>query len=470
MNNVVTENFLISGNKFSNTSLLLLLIIIVGLYFRVTMVVETKVDYPVRADAKQYISYAYNIIYNKIYSKDNPFYVNADDELAIKKNVKPDALRTPGYPLFIALFIQGNSLDVTLKRVCYAQAILSTLVIVLVFFLLSSIIPKSLALLAALLTAISPHLISMNVYFLTEALFIFILFVHVFFLLKMLDTSNKYYMVFTGVTLGLAFLVKPVMTYMPWFLIALVVINFNKKKAFIFSISFLIGYGIFYIPWACRNFIVLGDINPSSLGVESIHNGMYLGFMYEKIPESYGRPYAFVPNFKDIQSMSTVLLMVYERFLQEPFLYAIWYLFEKPRIFLSWDIIQGMGDVFIYPVIKSPYESTIGFTVTHSIMKNIQPILNILALLCTVAVWLPTRITKLSDKIVIAGRGLAVILIYFLLIHIVATPLPRYAIPIYPIIYCLSIIMLYSIYNCLLHHKGCFKKIGDPVRRGGPQR
>ena len=66
-----------------------------------TTVLNTEVIKPLRADAGQYFMYAYNLRHKHTYSHqvDNP-----DD---LKSPVKPDAVRSPGYPLFLALFVDG---------------------------------------------------------------------------------------------------------------------------------------------------------------------------------------------------------------------------------------------------------------------------------------------------------------------------------------------------------------------------
>src|SRR5215831_7417054 len=70
-------------------------IIILGVlaaYFRVVAVQETRVDNPIRADARDYYLSAYNLTHHSVYS-------HSPDEIV------PDAYRSPGLPLIISAFM-----------------------------------------------------------------------------------------------------------------------------------------------------------------------------------------------------------------------------------------------------------------------------------------------------------------------------------------------------------------------------
>ena len=118
-----------------------------------------------------------------------------------------------------------------------------------------------------------------------------------------------------------------------------------------------------------------------------------------------------------------------------------WYIIGKPSMFFSWDMIVGMGDVFIYPVSTSPYHHNKGFFgFTHRAMKSIHGLLTLLAVVTSVFVWFPFAKTTLSEKGLIVARFISLVVIYFILVHIVGTPLPRYSVPLQPFIYGLSVL------------------------------
>lgn len=81
--------------KIIKVFLPLVLIIISGFYLRCESVVNTEVINPLRADAGQYFMYAYNLRHKHTYSHQvgNPGDLDSP--------VNPDAVRSPGYPLFL---------------------------------------------------------------------------------------------------------------------------------------------------------------------------------------------------------------------------------------------------------------------------------------------------------------------------------------------------------------------------------
>jgi ABC-type iron transport system FetAB permease component len=109
-------------------------------------------------------------------------------------------------------------------------------------------------------------------------------------------------------------------------------------------------------------------------------------------------------------------------------------------MFLSWNIVVGMGDVFIYPVHISPYHHTGWFYLSHKIMEVMHWPLVVLALLTSVAVWLPVARGSLSDNGLIVSRFVSLMIVYFILVHLVGTPLPRYSIPLRPLIYGMAVL------------------------------
>ena len=74
------------------SSLLILAIVLtVGFYLRFVSLKETQVIQPLRADAKDYFLYAYNLRHEHIYSKDVRSIAGPESI------VSPDAVRSPGY-------------------------------------------------------------------------------------------------------------------------------------------------------------------------------------------------------------------------------------------------------------------------------------------------------------------------------------------------------------------------------------
>ena len=149
--------------------LALFIVLGIGLHLRLQAVLQTSIIAPVRSDAADYVSYAYNMTMFGVYSRTlTIFQKNAEIP-------EPDAVRNPGYPLMLIPFLREWPSQKAYYQILIFQAILSTLTIALIYSACRTFLPYPLAIGAAVLTAISPHLINMNVYLLTESLYSFLL-------------------------------------------------------------------------------------------------------------------------------------------------------------------------------------------------------------------------------------------------------------------------------------------------------
>lgn len=81
--------------------LLLALILILGFYLRVGSAAGTAVIQPLRADARDYFMYAYNLRHKHVYSRNSTSLHKSDFQPA------SDAARSPGYPIFLSAFVSG---------------------------------------------------------------------------------------------------------------------------------------------------------------------------------------------------------------------------------------------------------------------------------------------------------------------------------------------------------------------------
>ncbi|NJL60252.1 MAG: hypothetical protein HC887_12100 [Desulfobacteraceae bacterium] len=68
-------------------------------------------------------------------------------------------------------------------------------------------------------------------------------------------------------------------------------------------------------------------------------------------------------------SLSSFSKIFWSRFQERPIRYISWYLFEKPYYFWSWNILVGQGDVYIYEIKKSLYQTSAAANFTREIMK-----------------------------------------------------------------------------------------------------
>ena len=414
------------------TALILIGVFAAGLYLRIEMTNKTVIDKPIRADAADYYLYAYNLAKYGVYSRQRP------SQIADGAPV-PDAHRTPGYSLFLLPFIKISPLQKMVGLVVLTQAIISALTILTAFVFFRSFLNRPWAMGGAFLVAISPHLVTFNIYVLTESLFTFFLVLLGWSMAAVAQSKSRLPALIAGLVLGISLLIRPTMLYFIAFLIPAFFVFFQKKKAWALAVFLVVGFGLTYGPWVLRNKLV----NPgkSTLAIATIHKGMYPNLIYNNDSKTYGFPNRFDPTWGQRRDTPSVLKEISRRFKNEPLEYIRWYIIGKPSMFFSWDMIVGMGDVFIYPVFTSPYHHHKGFFgLTHRVMKSLHGLLTMLALLTSIFVWFPVTKKILSEKGLIVTRFASLVLIYFILVHIVGTPLPRYSVPLRPFIYGLSML------------------------------
>ena len=130
-----------------------------------------------------------------------------------------------------------------------------------------------------------------------------------------------------------------------------------------------------------------------------------------------------------------MLAEIGRRFADRPVAYAGWYLIGKPWMFLSFDIVDGAGDVFVYPVKTSAYHESRLLAASRGLMRVLHAPIVLAALATCVYVWLPRARRRLGEPALFAARCVALVLAYFLVLHVVTLPLPRYATPLRPMIH-----------------------------------
>ena len=414
------------------TALIIIGVFTAGLYLRIEMASKTVVDTPIRADAAEYYLYAYNLEKYGVYSRQRPSQI--EDYIPV-----PDAHRTPGYSLFLLPFIKIYPPLKMVGFVVVTQAIISALTILTAFVFFRSFIDGPWALGAAFLVAISPHLVAFNIYMLTESLFTFFLVLLGWSMSAVAQNESRLHALIAGLVLGVSLLIRPTMLYFIAFLIPAFFVFFQKKKAWVLAVFLIIGFGVTYGPWVLRNKLV----NPrkSTLAIATIHKGMYPNLIYNNDSQTYGFPNRFDPTWGQRRDTPSVLKEISRRFKNEPIKYIRWYIIGKPAMFFSWDMIVGMGDVFIYPVLTSPYHHPNGiFDLTHRVMWSLHGLLTVLALATSIFLWFPIAKRMLTQEGLIVARFVSLVMIYFILVHIVGTPLPRYSVPLRPFIYGLSML------------------------------
>ena len=417
--------------------LLLAGILLFGLHLRLETAEHTRIQNPTRADAGDYTAYAYNLDRHGIYSR------NKASAFGNTAAPQPDALRSPGYPAFLSL-LTSSKLEIFITRSVYTQALISTLTLIIIALLANAIVGKLASLIVVLLAAISPHLILANSYILTETFYTFFLCLTLLTIARAQITGRQMLWMTAAILLAATTLIRPTTQYFIFLLAALAWYSTDKNnRAKISSVVVLIFVLISSI-WMIRNLQAIGQPSDPQLMINGLHHGMYPGFMHNNQAATYGFPYRYDPQSADISgSVHSVLAAIFERFINQPIEYIKWYC-SKPAYFFQWDLIQGNG-IFIYPALTSTYyaEGSI-FDLTHSFMRFMHPVLVIMSIAGIITGCLSTKYTLLSNKQRRVACLLSTMYLYFIFIHIIVAPFPRYSIPIRPLTYLLALLAAYS--------------------------
>ena len=415
------------------------LIVLMALCLRTVATTHTVIDNPYRADVAQYYNTAYNLQAYGVYSH----VVNVVD--GQEAAPRPDAFLTPVYPLFLSLIVDGLPDQQIFAEASGYQALLGALAVLLTLLLYQRFSPW-IALPAGLLTAISPHLISIGTFMLSETLFSVLL------MLSLLVLSygfrrDRWYLpslLAGGVLLGLSSLTRPVLELFPLAVIFLLLTSHDRRTAVRGSAVLLLGFMLAWTPWIARNYITLGRAGDSGNMVQTLAIGMYPDFEYNHDPRSNGEPGHLDPRFPEISgNLGATLGEIAHRFRQDPGEELRWYLIGKPVTLWSWHDVSGGPDIFTYPVFKTPYSDSWPFTSTHALMYGLHWPLVILALAGCLLVWLPRARDWMTQEQLLLARLSSLLLLYNTAVLMVLAPFARYSIPFLPIQYGMALIALY---------------------------
>jgi 4-amino-4-deoxy-L-arabinose transferase-like glycosyltransferase len=413
----------------------LMVILLVAFDLRIESVINTVVDTPVRADAREYVLYAHNLKNYGVYSR--------TDTLAAKghANPIPDAKRAPLYPLFIALFLDNPPSTANIATITRVQAVISTLTVLLVFLISRRILPIPLALAASALTAISPHLVTMNIYLLSETLFCFLVVLTMLLIVSTTEKSGMVKPAIAGLALGASALTHPMLLYFVIPLAVFLLYRWGWKPGWRKVAAVVLGFSLLYGTWIARNINTLGTPGDNTLMLAGLRSGVYANMMYRNDPQSYAYPYRFDPRFEETsRDLPSVMTEIGRMFKEAPVDELRWYLLGKPLQLWSWGNIEGPGDVFIYPVVSTPYRYLPHFKATHALMQATHWIFVALMVGGICIAWLPPRWPGLSDEALFVARAISILLLYHAAIMIVGFPLPRYAIPMRPFLHVMSML------------------------------
>lgn len=208
----------------------------------------------INEDSGQYVALAHSLLAGRGFVRE------------VAPPFSPEYWRTPGYPIFLAIFFAVYD---KLWFAVLFQIVISSLSVVLLFRLGKSFLPGRWAVLPAVLMAIEPATLYWSVELVTETLFTFILLAGINFLLKRqggILTLKAAFLL--GAILGLLSYVRPSGTILFPLIVALLIYyarNNWKRSLLPIAIFFLVVWTVL-LPWKIRNKIVFDFFEFSSIG------------------------------------------------------------------------------------------------------------------------------------------------------------------------------------------------------------
>ena len=212
----------------------------------------------IQADAREYHQLAINLVEHREFAS----------------NGQQCAIRTPIYPLFVALHyaILGRHPWVVLLT----QVFMSTASCVLLYLMARRFLSDQAALFACILFALDPFFILYSVFLFSDILFVFFCLVAAYFfsvaISKEFGGNTTVYVLISAVFFGLATLTKPLLQYIPFAIIGflLICLKSGLNRAVKLSLVFAAGFLVTISPWLIRNAVTFGAFSLSTSGAYNL--------------------------------------------------------------------------------------------------------------------------------------------------------------------------------------------------------
>jgi 4-amino-4-deoxy-L-arabinose transferase-like glycosyltransferase len=180
---------------------------------------------------------------------------------------EPDALRTPGYPLFVAA-VYGVCGERPWAAML-VQLVLDALACALFLVTLQRVMSDDAARWAAWFYALDPHLLLYGCLLLSDSLFVLALIVMFWLAVRAMERDFRWSdLALVGVTVGVATMVRPVAQYLPVFLCGWLLWTLRRtwKRAVASALVLGVAFGLTILPWLLRNEAQFGRMALSTSG------------------------------------------------------------------------------------------------------------------------------------------------------------------------------------------------------------
>lgn len=413
-----------------------LLLFCLALSVRLSYQSEAIIDHPIRADAREYFLLAYNLYRYNVYSAEPSTLSNTPPQ--------PNFRRSPGYPLFLYPFVTtSKTIEQFLNRVTATQALIGSFTVVMTYLMGRLCLTLPWACMGALLTALSPHLVAINHFLLTETLFTFTIMLATLILVFSWRRKQPILSVLAGMLFGSSALVRPIALLLGPFMGSLYLLHhrecaFAPKSVILTqSICLLIGCALIYSPYlVLRNKMVSGSFSVSEQSTWG-HFIRGTDVNLKNFLKAKKDPKLRVETEQMIQDKWYALRVLKRQFLLSPFSYVKWYLGGKVVFMWQWDNIY-VGDVYQYPMVKRGFHTNPKLRSIHTLMRWLHWPMYLLTLTAPIFLFMSWRSGTATPKTLVLLAPVLVFL-YFAALLTLLMPLPRYALPVRPFAYMLGV-------------------------------
>ena len=168
------------------------------------------------------------------------------------------SLIPPGQPFFLATIYSVFGYNTQIA--CIFQAFISSLTCIIIYYIGKSVLNKKIGIISGFIAAIYPTFIIYSGQLLTETLFIFLLPLSILYLLKVHEEPSAKNLIITGVSFGLATLVRPIILgFIPLILIWMLLSSKDRKKNLMRFVAIFVIMMVVVSPWTIRNYNVHHD-------------------------------------------------------------------------------------------------------------------------------------------------------------------------------------------------------------------
>lgn len=433
------------GFRYRGDIMSLAILLCLALGVRLLYQHESVVNKPLRADAGKYFRAAYNLRVFGIHSEEKR-----------RPNSEPPQSRTdlsPAYPLFLTLFLDAKTTAEFEERVLIVQAILGTLTTACTFLLARVALGLPWAILAGVLTAVSPHLIAMDGYLLTESLFTFVTVLGALILALSWRAGWASLTLLASLLLAVSARVRAVGYALPFFLATVFLFDAHAprlSRPFLWARQIaMVLLGFFSVVAAHREFVKVTVTHESSF-LPVPHKFAHAPKEAPRKRVVFSSPWTYLkrsihpPNFF-IKNESHVRVRNPDRdwkrrwqgsFWDHPLAYLKWNLGARLFYIWHWDNAYN-GDVYIYPMKRAGFRVNAFLGMIHGAMHIVHWPLYVLSLAAPIVFLLRWRrgTSPVDERLLLVPT---VVFVYFLAVLSLLSWLPRYTIPARPYSYILA--------------------------------